>query len=348
MTPTLALPPVPIGWTWQDADGDPYRAFASQTLFTPFTPLVNVTGQPAMSVPLHWSDDGLPIGVQFIGAAVRRGDADPARRAARAGAAVGRPAPAGLVSVDSQRRRKPEASERAASCPHRRKRVIGSPASCWSRSALYAGTAPGLRAVRFRRTGSARCAAVRRRRAPRSGASCADSRAAETSLRLQAEAGRDAIAQTAANWPRLRSSGRQLALRRVEARARPGRGRARAARVRIARRSARRSSPANRKLRQSGSTGGGHAHPTRVSGPGSAAPRSSSPTRRARIVGTCRARARRQRSSSGKLDARSGSASAASSAPRSSAYSGSGSVSRRSADGARRPSSSTWREDWLP
>ena len=67
VTPTLALPPVPVGWTWAEADGDPYRAFASQTLFTPFTPLINVTGQPAMSVPLHWSDEGLPIGVQFIG-----------------------------------------------------------------------------------------------------------------------------------------------------------------------------------------------------------------------------------------------------------------------------------------
>ena len=67
LTPTLALTPVPIGWTWQGADRDPYRAFASQTLFTPFTPLVNVTGQPAMSVPLHWSGAGLPIGVQFIG-----------------------------------------------------------------------------------------------------------------------------------------------------------------------------------------------------------------------------------------------------------------------------------------
>ena len=67
VTPTLALQPVPVGWTWQDADGDPYRAFASQTLFTPFTPLLNVTGQPAMSVPLHWSNEGLPIGAQFIG-----------------------------------------------------------------------------------------------------------------------------------------------------------------------------------------------------------------------------------------------------------------------------------------
>ena len=67
VTPTLALEPVPIGWTWADADGDPYRAFASQVLFTPFTALVNVTGQPAMSVPLQWSDEGLPIGVHVIG-----------------------------------------------------------------------------------------------------------------------------------------------------------------------------------------------------------------------------------------------------------------------------------------
>jgi amidase len=81
VTPTLALPPVPIGWTWADADGDPYRAFASQTLFTPFTPLVNVTGQPAMSVPLHWSDGGLPLGVQFIGRPL--GDATLIRLAAQ-------------------------------------------------------------------------------------------------------------------------------------------------------------------------------------------------------------------------------------------------------------------------
>lgn len=67
VTPTLALQPVPIGWTWKGTDGDPHRAFAAQTLFTPFTPLVNVTGQPAMSLPLSWSEGGLPIGVQLIG-----------------------------------------------------------------------------------------------------------------------------------------------------------------------------------------------------------------------------------------------------------------------------------------
>jgi amidase len=67
LTPTLALPPVPIGWTFEETDGDPRLAFARQLLFTPFTPLVNVTGQPAVSLPLHWSKEGLPIGVQLIG-----------------------------------------------------------------------------------------------------------------------------------------------------------------------------------------------------------------------------------------------------------------------------------------
>jgi Asp-tRNA(Asn)/Glu-tRNA(Gln) amidotransferase A subunit family amidase len=67
VTPTLALPPVPIGWTWQGVDGDQQQAFARQWLWTPFTALLNVTGQPAMSVPLHRSADGLPIGVQFVG-----------------------------------------------------------------------------------------------------------------------------------------------------------------------------------------------------------------------------------------------------------------------------------------
>ena len=66
ITPTLALLPVPIGWTWEDTDGDALAAFLRQPLFTPFTAVINVTGQPAMSLPLHTSDSGLPVGVQFI------------------------------------------------------------------------------------------------------------------------------------------------------------------------------------------------------------------------------------------------------------------------------------------
>ena len=67
VTPTLALPPVPVGWTWDGAGGDPQVAFSRQWQWTPFTAMVNVTGQPAMSVPLHWSGEGLPIGVHVIG-----------------------------------------------------------------------------------------------------------------------------------------------------------------------------------------------------------------------------------------------------------------------------------------
>jgi amidase len=67
ITPTLAMQPVPIGWTWEDTDGDALQAFARQTLFTPYTALVNVTGQPATSLPLHVAPGGLPVGVQFIG-----------------------------------------------------------------------------------------------------------------------------------------------------------------------------------------------------------------------------------------------------------------------------------------
>lgn len=65
LTPTLALPPVPIGW--QEAVEGPLEQLSRTAEFTPFTAIVNVTGQPAVSLPLYWSDDGLPIGVQAIG-----------------------------------------------------------------------------------------------------------------------------------------------------------------------------------------------------------------------------------------------------------------------------------------
>ena len=36
--------------------------------FCPFTPAFNMSGQPAISLPLHWNADGLPIGVQLVAA----------------------------------------------------------------------------------------------------------------------------------------------------------------------------------------------------------------------------------------------------------------------------------------
>ena len=64
LTPTLAQPPVPVGWFTDGAD--PAENFERQKRFTPFTSVYNMTGQPAVNVPLYWAD-GLPIGVMLVG-----------------------------------------------------------------------------------------------------------------------------------------------------------------------------------------------------------------------------------------------------------------------------------------
>ena len=67
LTPTLAEPPVPLG-TFDPAPGNPLAGFMRAGSFTPFTPPLNVTGQPAISLPLAQSAEGLPIGVQLVAA----------------------------------------------------------------------------------------------------------------------------------------------------------------------------------------------------------------------------------------------------------------------------------------
>jgi amidase len=65
LTPTLAQPPALVGGLRNDAD--PAAEFAALAAFTPYTPIFNATGQPAVSVPLHWTEAGLPVGVMFGG-----------------------------------------------------------------------------------------------------------------------------------------------------------------------------------------------------------------------------------------------------------------------------------------
>ena len=63
LTPTLATPPVLVGAMRDDAD--PQADFAAQKAFTPWTSAWNVTGMPAISLPLHWTPGGLPVGVML-------------------------------------------------------------------------------------------------------------------------------------------------------------------------------------------------------------------------------------------------------------------------------------------
>jgi len=64
LTPTLAQTPRPLGWF--DIRSSDARAWLDRlAAYLPFTYPFNVTGQPAASLPLHWSAEGLPIGCQF-------------------------------------------------------------------------------------------------------------------------------------------------------------------------------------------------------------------------------------------------------------------------------------------
>jgi amidase len=68
LTPTLSQPPSLLGVLNANASGiDAYQWTEQIFAYAPFTNICNTTGQPAISLPLGWSGEGLPIGMQFIG-----------------------------------------------------------------------------------------------------------------------------------------------------------------------------------------------------------------------------------------------------------------------------------------
>jgi amidase len=72
LTPALAQPPVPIGQL-DPCGPDPMGTFERSGHFTPYTAIANVTGSPAIALPLYERDDGLPLAVQLIGRPAQEG-----------------------------------------------------------------------------------------------------------------------------------------------------------------------------------------------------------------------------------------------------------------------------------
>ncbi len=65
LTPTLALPSLDHGYI-TTADTNVHRFWQRWTEFIPFTPIANIAGQPAMSMPLYWNAGNIPVGSHFI------------------------------------------------------------------------------------------------------------------------------------------------------------------------------------------------------------------------------------------------------------------------------------------
>jgi amidase len=66
VTPTMAVEPPRCGSVWEGVDVEPMLALMNCFPMAVFTSVWNVTGLPALSLPLHQASSGLPVGVQFV------------------------------------------------------------------------------------------------------------------------------------------------------------------------------------------------------------------------------------------------------------------------------------------
>jgi amidase len=65
LAPVVSAPARPLGWFQAGGEGAP--DFERQKQFAPYSAVYNVTGHPAVSVPVHWTADGLPVGMMLVG-----------------------------------------------------------------------------------------------------------------------------------------------------------------------------------------------------------------------------------------------------------------------------------------
>ena len=68
VTPTMGVEPLACGAIWNGIDENPGAPVLNATPMAAYTAIYNVTGQPALSLPLHLAESGLPVGVQFAAA----------------------------------------------------------------------------------------------------------------------------------------------------------------------------------------------------------------------------------------------------------------------------------------
>jgi len=67
VTPTLSMPPPLLG-SFDSPPDNPLHGILLAASLIPFVVPFNISGQPAISLPLHWTDNGLPVGVQLVAA----------------------------------------------------------------------------------------------------------------------------------------------------------------------------------------------------------------------------------------------------------------------------------------